>query len=231
MQTKNTHFRIFAAAVILTLCNLLLAMPFTSSAQSNQDVTLSISPYYNWETPLELTIPQTFINKTADTLVYQPYDPSNINEYIKVYDLRDSGGFTVTLAITNFTDGVHTIPYTGVGIVTLANASQPNSVDTPGPTSYPNKPDGTDNGTVFSTLDCDWDRISDFRTSCENTFHNFTGTGIASDSQTIIDGAAPTGTGRVGQYWLALGIRLLIPQGTVPGNYQSTFTFSLTPDP
>jgi hypothetical protein len=243
MKSQKQNFRNILIAVILTLCNLVFAIPFISFAQSDQDVSLSISPDYNWANPSELTLPRTFMNKNADTYIYQPYNPANINEYIRVNDLRNNGGFTVTLAISDFKEtvdcpplvigpcfGVNTIPYTNVGIVTLANVSQPSSVDTPGPTNAQNHPAGTDGDTVYSTLDCDWNSNTDFQTTCDSVFQNFTGIGLVSDSQTIMDGTSPTNIGRVGQYWLALGIRLRIPQGTTPGNYQSTFTFSLTPE-
>ncbi|MCC7197744.1 hypothetical protein IT413_06165 [Candidatus Peregrinibacteria bacterium] len=245
MRKKTHTIHLVGVITMFTLSNLLLVTPVLSAAQENQDVSLNINSYYNWETPDTLSLPRTFVNDGADTWIYKAYDPANINEYIKIYDLRNNGGFSVTLAISDFKEvvdcplstdpppcfGTHTIPYTDVGIVTLANAAQPSSVDTPGVTSFPNSPAGTDSETVYSTLDCDWNTSTDFQTFCESQFQNFTGTLATSDSQTIIDGTSPTGTGRVGQYWLALGMRLRIPQGTVPANYESTFTFSLTPEP
>lgn len=243
MKEQKQNIRNITIATALALCNLAFAIPFTSSAQADQEVSLSIGADYNWTNPNELILPRTFLNETGDTFIYQPYNPSNIDNYIRVNDLRNNGGFTVTLAISDFKDviecppfvtgpcfGTNTIPYTNVGIVTLSNADQPSSVDTPGVSNYPNNPPGTDNDTVYSILDCDWNSNSDFQTTCEPIFQNFTGSGLVSDSQTIMDGSTPTGAGRVGQYWLALGIRLRIPQGTTPANYQSTFTFTLTPE-
>lgn len=243
MKSQKQKIQNSIIAIAITFCNLAFAVPFITSAQSDQQVSLSIGADYNWTNPNELNLPRTFLNKNTDTFIYKPFNPSNINEYIRVNDLRNNGGFTVTLAISDFKEivecpplvsgpcfGTNTIPYTNVGIVTLANADQPSSVDTPGVTNYPNNPPGTDNDTVYSILDCDWNQSSDFQTTCESLFNNFTGSGLVSDSQTIMDGTSPTGAGRVGQYWLALGIRLRLPQGTVPGNYQSTFTFTLTPE-
>lgn len=159
-------------------------------------------------------------------------------EQATITDITSSTEIEVDRAINGTTINAHAagsgigliIPYHNVSVITLATAAQPPTVDATA-TSNPASVDVT---TVVAPLDCDWDFVSDFATFCEAalpgfTTNSFTGTGTASNPQTIIDGDPPTLFGRVGTYALALGLRVIIPFGTIPGNYQSIFTFTLIP--
>ena len=159
-------------------------------------------------------------------------------EQARVTDITGPTEIEVDRAINGTTIDAHTagsgigliIPYHNVSVITLATAAQPPTVDA----TATSNPASVDVATVIAPLDCDWDFVSDFATFCETalpgfTTNSFTGSGTVSNPQTIIDGDPPTLFGRVGKYSLALGLRVIIPSGTIPGNYQSTFTFTLIP--
>src|SRR5437773_12237722 len=112
MPTKKQKIHFTIVASVFTFCNLLLATPFISSAQSDQPLYLTIAPDYKWTNPSTLNLPTTFVSKSEDSWVYQAYDPANNSENIKVSDLRSNGGFSVTLAISDFIDSSHAIDCT-----------------------------------------------------------------------------------------------------------------------
>jgi|GEM_PF-6027769 len=234
MSSKTKKFTL----VLLTLASLNLALvPMVTSAQ-DQTADLQIEKFRNFgRIPDTLMLPETFVSETTDVDIYKPFSPSNINEILEVVELANDGGFRVDLSVSPFTAGSNTIPYSDVGIVTLASASAPHSVDTPSTNSF-NNPPGDDNLTVFAPLDCDWDEVSSFADTCNAATHsfyppgfvNFTGSGIESDPITIMDTLPPTnGTGRIGIYSLTLGIKMTIPAGTVADDYSSNFLFTIYP--
>jgi hypothetical protein len=123
------------------------------------------------------------------------------------------------------------IPFTNIGLVTLAEAQSSQTVNT---ASF-NIPAGDDSGSVLSpTKNCIWDPNWDinpasFGLSSCNDFYNveFDTDGHSMKPITIMDAPLTRATGRMGQYWLSLGLKLLIPRATPSGTYSSTFTFTL----
>jgi len=206
----------------------LLTLPFTVNAtlQTTSHLQLRIIAGIDILTPDSLTFPSTFIQE-EETYTTAAFIPDVEENTIVVNDYRFNGEFNVTLQVENFKKRDSSIPYSNIAIVTLANASQPDTVDTKGF----NIPPGTDSQTVQSPLDCDWDFVSPLKEYCENEptgFSYFTGINDISDPQLIIDGRNPSnGIGRKGSYATSLGILLKIPPAIEPGSYNSIFTFTL----
>jgi hypothetical protein len=183
--------------------------------------------------PETLSLPQTSSSPTASITVYQPFSPAIDANRIKVIDYTNSGtGFEVQLQMSDFQaaqNAQNKIPFRNLSIVTLAEAHSPQMLDT----APFNIPPGDDSGSVKVPVPlqhCDWDlNPATFASSCDALFLPVTGNGSGSTPITLIDAplTTPGVTGRMAQYWMSLGLKLLIPRATPGGTYSSTFTFTL----
>lgn len=212
--------------ILFTTFLLSINLEFTPLAYAQQTGSFYVAPYILLTTPSSLNFPTTFYSLSEDSTIYLQTDPSEEIEQILIADRRDSGGFYLTINITNFTSISGTIPLSNLSIATLS-ASSPESIDYP--LSPPNNPPGTDSGTVTAPIDCDWDGITDLETTCGTIFTTFieSGTPGISEPILVIDGSFPTGGGRTGVYWLSPLFRLLISTGTIPDDYSATITYTL----
>jgi hypothetical protein len=212
--------------ILFTAFLIVISQGFIPLANAQQTGSFYMAPYILLVTPSSLNFPTTFYNLSEDSIIYLQTDPGENSEKILIADRRDLGGFYLTINIIDFSSITDTIPLSNLSIATLSDSS-PESVDFL--SSPPNNPPGTDSDTVTGPLDCDWDGITDFETACSAIFTNFieSGTPGVSEPILIIDGSFPTGGGRSGVYWLSPLFRLLVPTGTIPGDYSTTITYSL----
>jgi hypothetical protein len=225
-----------------------------------QQLGQNIEPAIYFKVPNRLSLPNAFAGNSPQS-VYAQYNPAVPDEQIKVTDFRYDGGFEVNLTVSNFTkvaagDAIaardadppnlpdrtcvspnECISYRKIGIVTLAENGVDNGntdkVDYP-VTGKLNIPPGSDNNSVNSDLDCDWDKNFDtFENACETLFEYFTGAGLENSNPiTVVSGdQLNPARKRIGEYWLALGIKVVVPGNMVYGSYTSTFTFDLIPMP
>lgn len=197
----------------------------------DQSANLAILNSYNISVPTTLTLPSTFVSDTEDIILYRSFNPSSEDDQIRVSSISNRG-FSVSFNVENFENSTtaDTIPYSNLGFVTLASAAG-ESVDS-NPSNYPS---GSD--TVMSNFDCDVDNPNNsnqkFNEYCETDgpgFTTFTGSTSVSTPQTIMTANDPV-TYRSGEYSMALGLKITIPQGTPAGDYSSAFTFTLIPNP
>ena len=253
------NIKINKSALIITVLALLnlAGSPLVVLAQSgsSQEISQNIEPAIYFKVPKSLTLPAIFAGDTAES-VYAQYNPAVPDEQIKVTDFRYNGGFEVDLTVSNFTKVAagdvdrfnppdrtcsipnQCIPYRDIWLVTLADngvdRGNTDSVDYP-VTGKLNIPPGSDNNSVNSELNCDWDStvVPPFSFKDECVFRKFTGVGLEnSDPVTIMYGnQLDPSTKRVGEYWLALGLKVVVPAHMVYGSYTSTFTFDLIPMP
>jgi hypothetical protein len=204
----------------------LCSTPLISSALSmNQSASLTISTVPNVffiEAPNNLTLPQSFSHENQENIVYKAFSPDDINNKIKIVDLRNSGGFQIDMTVSNFEAGTNSISYANLGMVTLSGVGNTESV------AYEsgNNPAGTDSGTVSSPLFCAFPSQSSILENCASFT---TPTGIGNESNPILLVDAPTVTGRTGTYYIGLGLKLTIPRSIPPGNYKSVFTLTILP--
>jgi hypothetical protein len=254
MDIKINNLALFMT--VLALLNLACSplVVFAQLAQT-QDVSQNVAPALYLKVPKTLTLPSAFAGETGTT-VFKQSNPSFPDDQIRVTDYRFDGGFDVFLTVSNFvnTDNpaclVDPIPadckisYNRIGIVTLAdngidNGNPGESIDfNVDPTKgMLNKPPGSDN--VYSDLDCDWNNVPPvrFEDACDKPwdpkfkFFVTGGVEVSDPKQIIYGGELDPATKRIGQYWLALGLKVAAPGGVRYGKYKSNFTFDLSPQP
>ncbi len=225
MRVKNpkTGVLILCAACIINFSTSVYLTK--ANTQLMQTVSLAIQPSLQFSVPETLNLPTTTVSDSNEVVAYKAFSPSNEFEKIKVTDLRENGGFKVTIKAGDFISGVNRIPVTKVGIITVSDALA-DSVDTPSSAPF-NVPPGTDYSSLYETvrapLDCTFSSTN--LEVCPFSYFS-----SEDDRKTIIDAETTTTGGRIGQYWIALGISLKIPAGTPTGNYRSVFTIDIYPN-
>lgn len=226
----------------LFLINLTVS-PLTGYAQtSTQTASIQISTAANVITvsaPSSLQMPSGFSFQNENNTVYKDFSPEDTSNRIRLADTRNNGGFILDLTATSFSDGTQEIPFQNMGIVTLSGTNNPLSINS----EETNAPPGDDGGTINAPLHCtiyeeipedDPDYYQQGATdieSCETSgqgFINLSGTGSVSAPILIIDGQNPTTGGRIGAWYIGLGIKLTIPPGLSTNTYNSTITLTLT---
>ncbi len=213
-----------SAASILLGISLLLQVAHAQVIPAENATSLVVSNPNIWmNIPTSLSLPATFVDPINDIYIHRYFDPNDINNQIRVYDFRNTGGFYVTFQLENFiheSNPANIINATDLSLVTLAPVGL-----YPIATAPYNTPPADDDGTVVALHDCDWDFVTgSFESACASDFIQYGGVPIE-----LMNGATlpPGHPGRFGEYGVSLGLRLLIPAAMPSGNYQSTFTFTL----
>jgi hypothetical protein len=214
------------ASIFFGLSMLLQIAQARGSSYANIEILYANNPYLT--IPATIALPSTFISPTSAVTIYQSFDPNNPDNQIKIYDYTNDSGFVVQLQVTNFTNlanRANFIPLTNLSLVTLARTNGQTVATAPF-----NNPPADDNHDVHSNYGCNWDfTTGNFQNSCAMNFYTLTDSGSGNSVPIeLIDAAlVPPRTGRIGEYWVSLGLKLVIPPAIPSGNYQSTFTFTL----
>ncbi len=202
---------------ILSTINLLLFTPALLEAQTTgQEASIQFSTgEISIESPLSINFPPQFISPTPNKII-STHDPSIPAQTIAVTDARNNGDFSVDIRVENLvSENNDIIPHYNIGILTLAAAEAPQTIDII-PNTAP-----TD---VSGPLDYDWDFDAPINSV---HFQQIIDSGLdVSDPILIIDGINP-GTNRIGKYSLSLGIEIEVPALHPSGNYEGEIIVTL----
>ncbi len=232
MKNKKT-FQIKLLSLLGILASI-VGMAFSPESKAQQTAGLEIIGPTTLEAPATLALPSVFLNKQGRTLTYHEFDPTDPSQTVRIVDAAQKGGFTVTLAMSNFEKpgSAENIPYTDIGIVTVSDDTSGGKTDGTNLVL----PENMESNTIRAPLDCNIPTGphsgAEFGNYCESDpdetgFENFSGTEETSAEKIIMDGTNLDGEGQTGEYSVALGMRMLIPEGTEPGDYSAHFTFTL----
>lgn len=162
-------------------------------------------------------------------------------DVIRIYDNRNSGGFTVSVDFkTEFTDdalkgcagGANCIPYEDLFIATSLNELDPNNGnpaqgEEPGVTYVPTNatpptsiPSSVRNVAAPTYVDTDLKDLDDATSYTTNL----------GSPVTLMDGGLPAGQGRDGEMWLYANFHLAVGADQAAGNYGTILTYTLSDD-